>query len=328
MVARICLRPCQASRVHTGPVEIQEGEELRRKEQRSFSFGTRRFRTVGKCGGKFMIARVFPRKTNATPDDAYAFIGKPNLSALPEDITEVYISVAFTWDLPIAENLAEVWSTVAPVKIGGPATGMRGEEFTPGFFLKHGYLVTSRGCPNRCWFCGVPAREGNTVRELPVQVGRNILDDNFLACSEAHIRKVFAMLNQQKRGTVQFTGGLEAARLESWHVELLKELRPKQIFFAFDTADDLPALEEAARLFKVAEYGTRNNLRCYVLVGYPGDSFQEAEHRLRTVMRLRFCPMAMLYRDHTGVRDTEWRKFQCVWARPAIIYSLQNRKAV
>jgi hypothetical protein len=136
------------------------------------------------------------------------------------------------------------------------------------------------------------------------------------------------MLNQQKRGTVQFTGGLEAARLKSWHVELLKELRPKQIFFAFDTADDLPALEEAAQLFKAAEYGTRNNLRCYVLVGYPGDSFQEAEHRLRTVMRLGFCPMAMLYRDHTGVRDAEWRKFQCVWARPAIIYSLQNRKAV
>jgi hypothetical protein len=275
-----------------------------------------------------MIARVFPRRTNATPNDAYAFVGEPNLSALPGSISEVHISVAFTWDLPAAERLGEAWNAVAPVKIGGPATGMRGEDFIPGFFLKHGYLVTSRGCPNRCWFCGVPAREGNAVRELPIHEGWNILDDNLLACSEFHIRKVFSMLNRQKRGTVQFTGGLEAARLKPWHVELLKELRPKQIFFAFDTPDDLPALEKAARLFKAAEYGTRNNLRCYVLVGYPGDSFLEAEHRLRTVMRLGICPMAMLFRDNTGVRDAEWRKFQGVWARPAIIYSLQNREAV
>jgi hypothetical protein len=275
-----------------------------------------------------MIARVFPRRTNATPDDTYAFVGEPDFSDLPEDITEIHISVSFTWDLPKAEELADLWGGVAPVKIGGPATGMRGEDFTPGMYVKPGYLATSRGCPCRCWFCGVPAREGNVVRELPIRQGWNLIDDNFLACSEKHIRSVFAMLNRQKRGITQFTGGLEAARLKPWHVELLKELRPKQIFFAFDTPDDLPALEEAARLFRAAEYGTRNILRCYVLVGYPGDSFQEAEQRLRTVMRLGFCPMAMLFRDYIGVTDAEWRKFQTVWARPAIIYSLHNQKAV
>jgi hypothetical protein len=274
------------------------------------------------------IARVFPRRTNATPDDAYAFVGEPDFSALPDDIAEVQISVAFTWDLPAAEKLAEAWNPAAPVKIGGPGTGMRGGDFTPGLFLKPGYLISSRGCPCRCWFCGVPTREGNAVRELPIREGWNLLDDNLLACSEKHIRAVFAMLNRQKRGTVQFTGGMGAARLRPWHIELLKELRPKQIFFAFDTPDDLPALEEAARLFRAAEYGTRNILRCYVLVGYPGDSFREAEQRLRTAMRLGFCPMAMLYRDDTGIRDAEWRKFQNMWARPASIYSLHNRKAV
>jgi hypothetical protein len=123
----------------------------------------------------------------------------------------------------------------------------------------------------------------------------------------------------------QFTGGLEAARLKPWHVELLKELRPKQIFFAFDTPYDLSALEEAARLFKAAEYGTRNNMRCYVLIGYPGDSIQHAEHRLKTVIRMGFCPMAMLYRNDTGVTTLEWRRFQRIWARPALIYPSPNR---
>jgi hypothetical protein len=275
-----------------------------------------------------MIARVFPRRTRATPIDAYSFIGEPDFSRLPEDIAEVHISVSFIWDLPRAEALAALWSKIGPVKIGGPAAGTRGEDFTPGLYLKPGYLVTSRGCPNRCWFCGVPAREGNVVRELPVHEGWNILDDNFLACSETHIRSVFAMLNHQKRGFTQFTGGLEAARLKIWHVELLKELRPKQIFFAFDTPDDLSALEEAARLFKAAEYGTRNNLRCYVLIGYPGDSIHNAEHRLKTVMCMGFCPMAMLYRNDSGATTLEWRRFQRIWARPAMIFSSQNRTEI
>jgi hypothetical protein len=40
------------------------------------------------------IARVFPRRTNATPNDAYAFIGEPDVSALPDDIAEIHVSVA------------------------------------------------------------------------------------------------------------------------------------------------------------------------------------------------------------------------------------------
>jgi hypothetical protein len=272
------------------------------------------------------IARVFPRRTNATPIDAYAFVGEPDLSTLPCDIDEVHVSVTFTWDLAEAERLAEIWNQVAPVKIGGPATGMRGEEFTPGLFLKPGYVVSSRGCDGSCWFCCVPRREG-PLRELPIRDGANVLDDNLLACSESHIREVFAMLNRQKRGIIQFTGGLEAARLKPWHVELLKALRPKQMFFAFDAPDDLPALEEAARLFRLAEYGTRNNLRCYVLIGYPGDTFLNAEYRLKTVMRMGFCPMAMLYRNERGeIPAVEWRRFQRMWARPAVIYSPKNER--
>ena len=61
-----------------------------------------------------MIARVFPRKTTATPIDEYAFIGEPGLF-IPDDITEVHVSVTFTWDIPLAERLARIWvSTNAP----------------------------------------------------------------------------------------------------------------------------------------------------------------------------------------------------------------------
>ena len=67
------------------------------------------------------IARVFPRRTKATPDDALVFTGPPPKDGLP-DVDEVHVSVAFTYDLPKAYDLAERWAkTGINVRIGGPA---------------------------------------------------------------------------------------------------------------------------------------------------------------------------------------------------------------
>jgi len=119
------------------------------------------------------------------------------------------VSVTFTYDIPKAELLAEAWRhTGVPVMLGGPAYNTPGGDFTPGLYLKKGYVITSRGCPNNCWFCSVPVREGG-LRELPIVDGNNILDDNLLACSEDHIRAVFTMLERQKERPL-LTGGLEA----------------------------------------------------------------------------------------------------------------------
>ena len=269
-----------------------------------------------------MLARVFPRKTNATPTDEYAFVGDPPLF-IPEDITEVHVSVAFSWDLTEGERLARAWSRVAPVKVGGPATGMRGEEFVAGRYVKPGYVITSRGCPNNCWFCSVPKREGREIRELPVVEGWNVLDDNLLACSGNHIKTVFGMLKRQKERPC-FTGGLEASRLRPWHVEEFRSLRLERIFFAYDTPDDWEPLAEACRMFYRAKYGNRHLINTYVLVGYPGDTINEADWRCRRVQSLNITPMAMLYRDQEGKTSPTWRRFQRAWARPAAIWGKRD----
>ncbi len=264
------------------------------------------------------IIRVFPRRTKATPIDRLAYYGPPDLFA---EADEIHISFTFTWDLPAADWLVREWERIAPVKIGGPAIGERGGEFIPGRYLKPGYVITSRGCPNRCWFCSVWQREGN-VRELPVRDGWNVLDDNFLACSDRHIRRVFLMLqNQKKQGhRVQFTGGLEATRLQPWHVTLLRDLKPKQLFFAYDTPADLEPLRQAGQMLINAGFTTTSHaLRCYALVGYPGDTTESAQKRLCETIEAGFMPMAMLYRDSSGERDIEWMRFQKIWARPTIV---------
>lgn len=266
------------------------------------------------------IARVFPRRTNATPTDELAFTDEPGL--WPPEIDEVHVSVTFTWDLGRAEYLARAWEKVAPVKIGGPATGMPGSDFEPGLYLRPGYVITSRGCPNRCWFCSVWKREGD-IRELPIRDGWNVLDDNLLACSEAHVRKVFAMLKRQPR-RAQFTGGLEAARLEDWHVDLLRDLKPKQMFFAYDTPEDYEPLVVAGEKLLGAGFTVASHaLRCFVLIGYPGDTLQDAEKRLQQSFDAGFIPMAMLWRNDEGTTTSEWRKLRRMWGGPYIIAARQ-----
>jgi hypothetical protein len=265
--------------------------------------------------------RVFPQRTKATPIDDLAYVGLPSMFA---EADKIEISVSFTWDIPEAERLEKEWRHVAPTTIGGPAFNNPGGDFIPGQYIKRGYVITSRGCNNRCWFCSVWKREGGVVRELPITEGWNVLDDNLLACSESHIRAVFSMLEKQKE-RIQFTGGLEAKLLKPWHVDLLHSLKPKQMFFAYDTPDDLEPLIEVGRMLKTAGF-TRNHMRCYVLIGYPKDTLEDAEKRLITTIQHGYFPMAMLWKDKNGMTNYDWRKFQRLWARPAIIAKKSEEK--
>jgi hypothetical protein len=277
------------------------------------------------------IVRVFPSRTRATPIDDLSFFDEVDL--FPPKVDEVHVSVSFTWDIPRAEQLAKSWERIAPVRIGGPAIGTRGEAFIPGRYIKSGYVITSRGCPNRCWFCSVWKREGEGIRELPIADGWNILDDNLLACSDEHIRAVFEMLRRQDH-KAEFTGGLEAKRLKQWHVDLIRALMPSQVFFAYDTPDDYEPLVQAGKMLRESGYGITSSgnishrMRAYVLIGWPTDTFEKAEKRLTETMAAGFIPMAMLWRDREGKRDLEWQRFQRKWARPAIMTALAKAQEV
>jgi hypothetical protein len=261
------------------------------------------------------VVRVFPRRTNATPTDALAVTGEPDLFS---EADRVHISVAFTWDLPEAERLYKRWKHVAPTEMGGPATGAPGGDFIPGMYLKKGYVITSRGCPNRCWFCSVWKREG-ALRELPITEGYNVLDDNFLSCSDAHIKAVFSMLEKQGERP-EFTGGLEPSKLKRWHIDEMARLKTKQMFFAYDGPEDREPLYEAGKMLRASGVTIRSRVpRAYCLVGYPKDTFEAATKRLEECLQFGFIPMAMLYRDNTGGRDPAWTRFAWPWARPAIV---------
>ena len=271
------------------------------------------------------IARVFPRRTSYSPTDDLAFFDEPPL--YPVDCDSVHVSVAFSYDMPRGEKLARAWERIAPVTLGGPGAGTRGEAFEPGLYLRWGITITSRGCPNRCWFCGVWRRDGQDIRLLPIRDGWLIQDDNILACPREHFDAVCAMLARQPQRP-DFRGGLEAARLRDWHIEQFAQLHPAGLWFAYDSPDEYEPVRSALMRLKAAYPWTRNVLRCYVLIGHPRDTMAEAETRLRQVVQLGAYPMAMLYRDEHGKVRNEWRRFQRVWARPAAIAMMTSEAAL
>jgi hypothetical protein len=266
--------------------------------------------------------RVFPYRGTWTPTDDGAYIGEPPLwrPATPE--TPVHISVTFTWHKAEAERIAGAWRHYyRNVIVGGPAYEDRGGEYTPGMYLKHGCTITSRGCPKKCGWCFVPKREGS-VRELQIKPGWIVQDNNLLACSEKHIRAVFDMLRAQNK-RIYFNGGLDKHFLKPWHREMFDSIKVAEMWWACDTAADLPNLETVTGIM---DGYSRDKMRCYTMIGYNGETTDDAEKRLRRVWELGFMPFAQLYQSDTPkAYSQDWRDLQRHWSRPAIMRSSNAR---
>ena len=136
------------------------------------------------------------------------------------------------------------------------------------------------------------------------------------------------MLKRQKENPI-FSGGLEAKELKRWHLPLFLGVKPERMYFANDTKDDLEPLIEAGKLLQEYSFDMEK-LRCYVLIGYKGDTFEKAEKRLKDTLRAGFMTNAMLFKNADGnyvVDDVEkWKRFQRIWFSPVIMWKRLNDK--
>jgi len=206
--------------------------------------------------------------------------------------------------------------------VAGPAYDDPGGEFEPGRYMKTGVTITSRGCPKKCEWCVVPQREGR-IRELTIKPGWIVQDNNLLACSEGHVRAVFDMLREQPR-RCYFNGGLDASFLQPWHVDLFRSIRLGELWFACDTPQGVKRLERASRILREIPIAKR---RCYVMLGFNGETIREADRRAQQVYDLGFLPFTQLYRDETDTPwPADWRGLARKWSRPAA-YRDRTREA-
>jgi len=176
----------------------------------------------------------------------------------------------------------------------------------------------------------LPQREGG-IRELTIKPGRVVQDDNLLACSDKHIEAVFDMLKTQKK--IDFSGGLEACRVTPRIAEKLSKLRIHHIWLSYDTSDDEEPLRGAIENLK--PFFNWRQIRCYVLIGYPGDTLSKAEERLKRTWRMGTLPFAMRYRKPTKsfqdsfvFHERGWNLLIRQWTRPKIIEAIMKAPAV
>lgn len=194
------------------------------------------------------------------------------------------------------------------VHLGG--TGTRYREILP-YEVEHimpdyslygitdtAYGFLTRGCPRNCPFCVVAQKEGRKSYKVADvsewwkgQENIKLIDPNLLACSE-HLDLLKQLA--ETGAYIDITQGLDARLLTTKNIELINELKIKNLHFAWDNPRDnftKSALENFKKMSKVKD---SRRLIVYVLVNY-WSNLKEDLFRIYWLRENGFEPYVMVY---------------------------------
>ena len=193
------------------------------------------------------------------------------------DTDTAYISVAFSWHLPEAYQLA-IWfdSQGYKVKAGGPAVWVRGKYLQdvaelgtdyPEAVTKHNPNATfaSRGCPVGCYFCIVPKMEGSEFTLIDDFTPRPILCDNNLSALPVDFQNhVINKYEKCKVPLMDAQSGFEPMTFNDDTYHRWKEVLRGPWRFAFDEMQEAGDVQKMMRILKSVPSYLK---RVYVLIG-------------------------------------------------------------
>lgn len=165
----------------------------------------------------------------------------------------------------------------------------------PQFKAAYGFLT--RGCPRKCPFCIVSPKEGaQSVKVADLsefwsgQRTIKLLDPNMLACKDHEdlLRQLI-----ESGAWVDFTQGLDIRLTTERNTALLRQVKVKQIHFAWDNPrEDLTGhFERFKQLSAIADY---RKLGVYVLTNF-NSTLEEDLRRIYTLRDLGYSPYVMIY---------------------------------
>lgn len=168
------------------------------------------------------------------------------------------------------------------------------------FFNKTSRILTARGCPRCCEFCGTRILEPelrviNNWRQhlLPESDFAVIHDNNILAHGDDHLLDVLHFFKEKKL-KFMFDNGFDCRLFKKNHARMLKNSTITETRFAFDTMEQDGHLQNAISYCK--EVGIpASKIKVYVLYNF-NDDLEEALYRVKEVHRLGARPYAMRYR--------------------------------
>lgn len=160
------------------------------------------------------------------------------------------------------------------------------------------YGFLTRGCPRGCAFCIVAGKEGRRsikVADLSEfwsgQKKIVLLDPNILACRE-HPDLLQQLIDS--KAWVDINQGLDIRMTNERNIELINQIKVKEIHFAWDNAgDDLkPYFENYSKLAKHKPHGHFGTVYC--LTNF-GSTMEENLYRIYTLREMGFDPYVMVY---------------------------------
>lgn len=184
------------------------------------------------------------------------------------------------------------------------------------------YGFLTRGCPRGCNFCIVKKKEGMCSRKVADlsefwNGQRNIvlLDPNITACRDWE--ELFQQLIDSN-AWVDFSQGLDVRMMTEEKAKMLKQMKIRQIHFAWDKYEDKEKIVPKFMEFKeITQWGYRK-LGVYVLCNFD-TTFEQDLERVYTLRDMGYNPYVMLYNKDNIPQGHRLRHLQR-WVNNRIIF--------
>ena len=185
------------------------------------------------------------------------------------------------------------------------------------------YGFLTRGCPRGCSFCHVEAKEGRRsykVADLNEfwngQKNIVLCDPNILTCREW--KDLLQQLIDSK-AWVDFNQGLDIRLMTEEKAAMLKQIKTKELHFAWDRYQDKDKILPKFKMFKEITGINERNLIVYVLCNFDTTIEQDLE-RIYTLREMGYWAYVMLYdkehipKGHTLKKLARWVNNRFVFA--------------
>jgi len=189
------------------------------------------------------------------------------------------------------------------------------------------YGFITRGCPRNCNFCIVGHKEGLISRKVADltefwhgQKNIVLLDPNLLASKEW--KDILQQLIDSK-AWVDFSQGVDIRLMTEEKAEMIKQIKVKQIHFAWDRYSDKDNIVSKFRMFKEITGWDRRKMGVYVLTNFDTTHDQDLE-RIYTLRDLGYWPYVMIYNKDKLPKGHITRKLQR-WVNMRSIYETVSK---
>ena len=245
---------------------------------------------------------------------------------------KVYMSKVFTftpdYQYHIDAEVVEKGGTGYFYPDGGESLPEEIEHIYPDYSLygitdtAYGFLT--RGCPRGCDFCIVGKKEGRCsvkVADLSEfwrgQKNIEICDPNMFACAD------WKDLSQQlidSKAWINFNQGCDIRIMTEEKAEYIKQMKIKQVHFAWDRIEDEKIIVPKFKAFKEITRWDKRKLPVYVLVNF-NTTLEQDLHRIYTLRDLGYWPYVMVYekdklpKGHVIRRLQRWVNMRAVFEK-------------